>query len=191
MKDCGLTDESIEQVVKQKLEIIEVLDLSQNKITDKGCEHLSQILLENKQIKELNLSHNSDIGRDGFRVLTKSIKKNTHLQVLSLQHCSIDLQQRYESILEDITMNCTLITLNLQGNNISDKFMHILENELSQNQSIQDIILPSIKEKGLKRNKYVAEKKRTMTKLEQVEVLPSANANITRHKTHKEVRNRA
>jgi len=41
MKDCGLTDESIEQVVKQKLEIIEVLDLSQNKITDKGCEHLS------------------------------------------------------------------------------------------------------------------------------------------------------
>ena len=88
-------------------------------------------------------------------------------------------------------MNCTLITLNLQGNNISDKFIHILENELSQNQSIQDIILPSIKEKGLKRNKYVAEKKRTMTKLEQVEVLPSANANITRHKTHKEVRNRA
>ena len=79
------------------------------------------------------MSHNADIGRDGFRQLTKSIKKNTHLQVLSLQYCSIDLQQRYEAILEDISMNCTLVTLNLQGNHISDKFMHILENELGQN----------------------------------------------------------
>ena len=140
MKNCGLTDESIEQIVTQMIEMlftVDVLDLSHNKITDDGCEHLSKLLLENKQIKELNVSHNADIGRDGFRQLTKSIKKNTHLQVLSLQYCSIDLQQscreRYEAILEDISMNCTLVTLNLQGNHISDKFMHILENELGQN----------------------------------------------------------
>ena len=120
MKNCGLTDESIEQIVTQMIEMlftVDVLDLSHNKITDDGCKHLSKLLLENKQIKELNVSHNADIGRDGFRQLTKSIKKNTHLQVLSLQYCSIDLQQscreRYEAILEDISMNCTLVTLNL------------------------------------------------------------------------------
>lgn len=54
--------------------------------------------------------------------------------------------------------------------------MKVLENELSQNQSIQDIILTSIKEKGLKRKKYVAEKKREIAKLDQGEqfVLPTA-----------------
>jgi hypothetical protein len=78
--------------------------------------------------------------------LVKSVRKNTHIQELECSVCSIDLDLVHEwgPVLDDISQNCSLTNINLEGNNINQKFLNSMEDELSQNKLINDIIKPSI-----------------------------------------------
>lgn len=141
---------------------VEKLSLSDNEITDVGCQNLSQLLVENNKLSELDLSCNK-ITREGLKHITKAVKKNTHIKVLNFSGCDINLQKGFEGILENICSNCSLTQINLQGNTINDEFMEKLEEQCKQNQAIADIIMPSLQknEKVKKRKKRKLKKRKT------------------------------
>ena len=112
---------------------IDLLDLSLNHITDAGCENMKALLLADKKLKKLDLKHNIKIGNDGFKAIVKAIKKNTHVSELDFSICSIDLSggHGWGVVLDDLAQNYTLTSLNLEGNQINEKFLNLLDEELS------------------------------------------------------------
>jgi len=65
-------------------------------------------------------------------MMIKALKKNTHVSELDFSICSIDLQggHGWGVVLDDLADNYTLTSLNLEGNQISEKFMMLLDVEL-------------------------------------------------------------
>jgi Ran GTPase-activating protein (RanGAP) involved in mRNA processing and transport len=94
---------------------LEELDISNNLITDTGCEHLGQLLQTDKQVKKIVMKNNKGITSAGLKLISKSIRKNTHIDYIDLSDCSIQLESKFEVILDDISQNCSLTTVKLEN----------------------------------------------------------------------------
>jgi hypothetical protein len=167
---CNITDKAAFNLVGLLLGMenfeIDMLNLSLNHISDAGCKHLQALLLADKKLKKLDLKQNIKIGNDGFKTMIKAVKKNTHINELDFSICSIDLAgpTGWSVILDDLSANCSLTSLNLDGNSINEKFLLLLDTELSQNKSITEIIIPSITQKAEQKKERA--KKRRESKLQ-------------------------
>lgn len=120
LKNCNLDDSSVYEMITYILHFkidIETLDLSNNKLTAKGCEFLTQMIgKSNHPIKNIKLNQNNNIGTDGLMKILNSIQRNTHLEVLELKNCGISLKDDNDinTIKRYISKNCTLQKLNIE-----------------------------------------------------------------------------
>lgn len=67
---------------------LHILDLSNNKISIKGCKEIGRMLYRDSEVLNIDLSHNS-IGTEGLLELLKSLKKNMMTRKLQLNECQI------------------------------------------------------------------------------------------------------
>jgi len=132
------------------------LDLSSNPITDDGCQSLKNLLTSDKNLKTLDLNHNYRLTHLGVETMLSAIPGKKNISTINLSHCQLDLNDRNgRKILGYLQQNCSLTLLNLHSNEmIGQEFGKNMKHELDMNQKIQDIIVPSIIERGLKRKKY-------------------------------------
>lgn len=162
-QECNLTDDAIMEITASLLQLkdfyLEELDISSNMISDFGCKHIAALLL-NTKLKRINLSNNIMIDKDGLKELCKAMRKNNHIELMNLSNCGIDLEgpTGWQGILDDISQNCSLHTMNLDGNIINEIFNTTVKAELEQNKHIHSIIIPSIKENQGKKAKKNAER---------------------------------
>ena len=164
---CNITDEVAFTLVGLLLSMehfeIDMLNLSLNHISDVGCKHLQAILLADKKCKKIDLKQNIKIGTEGLKLMIKAIKKNTHINELDFSICSIDLagSSGWSVILDDLSANCSLTSLNLEGNSVNEKFLQLLDTELQQNKSITEIIIPSITQKAEQKKERALKRKQS------------------------------
>ena len=107
-----------------------------NRLSNRGCYEIANLLSQNVNIKSINLSSNMDIKEDGMRKVVKAARECKSLQCLDFTYCHIELKnpmksgpfQRTEGedILEDLKWNCSLCELKLTGNrDIYSKFLNM------------------------------------------------------------------
>jgi hypothetical protein len=86
LDDAGIQE--LADFVVNKKRRLNVLDLSKNKLSFKGCKELGRMFIRDAEVLTLDLSHNS-IGTDGFLEVLKSLKKNMMTRKLHLNECHI------------------------------------------------------------------------------------------------------
>ena len=96
---------------------LQTLDLVYNNIGDNGAEALADGLKHCTNLQTLNLERNN-IGDNGAEALANGLKHCTNLQTLDLKRNNIG--DNGAKALANGLKHCTNLTLNLQGNNISD-----------------------------------------------------------------------
>jgi Ran GTPase-activating protein (RanGAP) involved in mRNA processing and transport len=133
-----LTDASIDDLslvfytLKCKLR---KLDLSNNRITSKGCSKLLQSLKQNEFLTHLSLENNPSLGNNDLEEMTMFFKNNERLEYLNLATCGLE-EYHVKDMVEGLHANNlnnfkvgnqTLHTLILSNNNIKTKgVMHLV-----------------------------------------------------------------
>lgn len=115
-----ITDEEIRQLaaILDGNNILEKLDLNDNKISDDGAAYLAEMLKDNHSIKELYLSGNH-IDDKGIRHLAKALNDNDTIELLDLRRNKFGRDGSIY-LAGMLKVNNTLLTLSLQHNNIGD-----------------------------------------------------------------------
>jgi len=114
MRDSGVTDFGISRFFRamKKNTRLAVLDISGNKIGKEPLNSLTEMLLHNRTLRELNLEK-CNITRDGCRALARALRTNTSLKILNLSMNPIkDLGAaeladglKYNRVMETICLN--------------------------------------------------------------------------------------
>jgi Ran GTPase-activating protein (RanGAP) involved in mRNA processing and transport len=123
---------------------IEILDLSSNDITDRGCEIISNLVMaEHTHLRSLILRDNNKITTKGILDIIACSKENAALRTLEVQFCDIKLKDddEKESFLKSLEATISLTELKLDGNNLDKDFIEKVENLLDTNREIRKHIL--------------------------------------------------
>jgi hypothetical protein len=59
-------------------------------ISSQGCSFLSEALMKNKTVEELNLSYNPRIGEEGVQYIVQGLEQNNVLKLLCLNQCGVN-----------------------------------------------------------------------------------------------------
>ncbi|KAJ3308486.1 hypothetical protein HDV04_001190, partial [Boothiomyces sp. JEL0838] len=121
--NCGLDDQDIINLIHtMPFDTLRILELANNKISNKGAIAISTILPQSR-LKKINLYFNQ-IQMEGFKHLCQALPK-CKLQELQIQHNPIDTSDYY------------LLGDNLPGSNITNCYLKIIDkttaNSFSQN----------------------------------------------------------
>lgn len=141
LSDTGLHDEDVRMLVAALVRLrgrdllIEELDISRNLIGDTGCEALCGLITPDFNVKKINLSRNIHISAEGFNVIVSGARKNTKLSGIDFEVCGIELESPSSEmlrtqLLDDISANCTLTSLELGGNHVPDPFIDAIKAQL-------------------------------------------------------------
>ncbi|CAF22988.1 hypothetical protein [Candidatus Protochlamydia amoebophila] len=115
------------------------LDLDRNQISDKGAEAIAQALASNAALETLWLNGNQ-ISDKGAEAIAQSLASNAALWKLSLNGNQIS-DQGMEAFAQALASNTILMDLSLNGNQISDQGMKAFAQALASNTSIRVLSL--------------------------------------------------
>ncbi|CAI2367823.1 unnamed protein product [Moneuplotes crassus] len=124
-------------------------NLSFNHINIAGCQQICKLFYKDAEVLNIDLSHNP-IENDGFMEILKSLKKNMMTRKLYLNECGIKYDDEAPDVIECLKRNCSLIALSLGGNVISQGVLEAIEEELSCNRGINDLIAPMFHDNKIK-----------------------------------------
>jgi Ran GTPase-activating protein (RanGAP) involved in mRNA processing and transport len=106
------------------------LSLGKNKISDEGAKSISEVLKENNTLKYLSLG--SNLIRDkGAEYIANSFDKNSHLTKIYL-YDNLLTNHGAKIILENLQKNETLIMVDLESNHIDREILINIENKLKK-----------------------------------------------------------
>ncbi|KIC73819.1 hypothetical protein DB44_AU00010, partial [Candidatus Protochlamydia amoebophila] len=127
---------------------LEVLFLGSNQISDKGAKAIAQSLASNTILKSLYLAGNQ-ISDKGAKAIAQSLASNTTLKSLYLGGNQIS-NKGAKAIAQSLASNTTLESLYLGSNQISDEGAEILANFLASNTILKSLYLAGnqISDKG-------------------------------------------
>lgn len=83
LRDCKITDEILTTLISGIIGLkgpdleIDILDLSNNFITEEGCEKIIGLIMPNFNVRSIIMSQNIEIKTEGFRRIMQGLKKNT------------------------------------------------------------------------------------------------------------------
>lgn len=141
LKNVGLTNSFMKILASgfANNEVLQIVDLSQNRIGDEGILDLSDGLYLNIHITNLILSYNlfSDIGAIA---LSDVLKANVSITKLDLSYNNIGAKGA-QSLADMVQVNFTLKELNLNGNNLGDVGVAYLSDGLKNNKTIEKLYL--------------------------------------------------
>ena len=138
----NINNESIELICKYILYYntpIKKLLLQNNKIGEKGAEHISNVLRKNETLKELNLADNP-IGHKGMNNIFDAISDNKTLRQIILNITGIN-DYCVNNIYNMLKKNKTLLFLGLMSNNITNKGMDYILSALVVNHSLKKLTI--------------------------------------------------
>lgn len=117
LKQVGLKDESVAIILKELQEnsTLRVLDLSGNRISYKGCEHLMYYLKYPSCILQSLILNNNSIGDYSAKFIIESIKYNESLAHIDLNHNNLT-ETSLTKIAEAICKNSSLASVNVFWN---------------------------------------------------------------------------
>jgi len=114
------------------------LDLSHNRLYDRGCKMLEEKLINHAQLVTLDMSANS-MTIEGARALSVLLTRLTTLERLSLARNALGI--RIEPIMQAIDANVVLKDLDLSGNNLSAGGAEAVARMLVTNKTVTDLNL--------------------------------------------------
>jgi len=133
MSNCKITDKIACEIAKG-LEInlgIKTLILSNNFIEDLGAKSIGFSLVKNKNLLELDLSSNL-IGDEGCQGISYGIKENKNIEIINLANNKIyDISA--STLLDAVSKNNKLKKLKLELNTIKIKHINEITNYLQKN----------------------------------------------------------
>uniref|UniRef100_UPI00398E4FF3 NACHT, LRR and PYD domains-containing protein 3-like n=1 Tax=Pristiophorus japonicus TaxID=55135 RepID=UPI00398E4FF3 len=156
LSDNNILDQGISilcNALKDEQCTLQTLSVGGNKLTPSCCEYLISVLETNKTLVELDLSNNR-IGEEGLQELSKALtKENCKLQKLGLNSIfafDFGIMGTYEDtpgaeILCNVlaSKNCTLQSLRLAKNSLTQKCCTDLISSLSDNHILTELDLSS------------------------------------------------
>ena len=144
---------------------LKFLNINNTQITDEAVEALASVVLHNKALEELQLSHNNicegmlvitkalqqitslrkigfgntNISREASRALTLVIQSNKHLEKLQLNENN--LKSSAVAILQSLSTISTLKFLNVNNNSITEEASEALASVVIHNTGLEEIYL--------------------------------------------------
>jgi len=115
------------------------LDMSNNEFGDAGVVYISDLLMSNISLAHLNLSRNS-ISTDGILALSKALQSNTTLIHLNLSYSNVN-EAAAEHLSTGLKNNKTLLTLGIANCNITSAGMDSLCYGCLVNKSLKELDL--------------------------------------------------
>ena len=97
-KDANLNDNLFEGVIMgMTLKRIRYLNLSRNKITNKGLYFLNKFLMKNQTLLILDLSYNQYVTNEGIKLITNALKMHPNINEVNLSYMRIKGSGHYIS----------------------------------------------------------------------------------------------
>ena len=127
--NSNLNDNNFEMIISSLLlKRIRYLNFSYNNITNKSMYLLNTFLIKNQTLTILNLSHNSDINKDGIKMILNSLKLHPNIYKLDLSYMQLTGSGEYISSL--LYENKCVHILNLKKDKLNSKDMEFISKEL-------------------------------------------------------------
>ncbi|KAI8505903.1 hypothetical protein Bbelb_162560 [Branchiostoma belcheri] len=120
--------------------ILQQLDLGDCGFGDGGAESLSRLLVHDCGPRVLMLTGNKGISADGWKKIASALKTNTTVKALHLDYCEMTNIEA-SMLVEGLSENKTLQTVDLEGNNIGFGGGRKLVQMLEKNSSILEMKL--------------------------------------------------
>ena len=97
-KDANLNDSLFEGIIMgMTLKRIRYLNLSKNKITNKGLYFLNKFLMKNQTLLILDLSYNQHVTSEGIKLITNALKMHPNINKVNFSHMRIKGSGHYIS----------------------------------------------------------------------------------------------
>ncbi|CAM4972813.1 unnamed protein product [Rotaria socialis] len=146
-------------------QVLKILHICNNTITDRGAMHLSATLKHNNILTTLNLGHNQ-IGDTGVQHITEALINNQTLTTLDLHSNQIS-DTGAQHIADALTKNQTLTALDLRSNKISNIGAQHIADGLTKNQTLTalDLGWKKISDTGAQHIAEALTKNQTLTTL--------------------------
>jgi hypothetical protein len=113
-KGANLNDTLFEDIILgMTLKRIRYLNLSRNRITNKGLYFLNKFLMKNQTLLILDLSHNYYVNSEGIKLITNALKMHPNIKKVDLSYMKIKGSGHYIS--NFIRDNKCLESLNLRN----------------------------------------------------------------------------
>ena len=154
-KENEIVENILENLLKNEGSGLEVLNLAEFRLgTEKSIELLEKIIIKNKNLKNVEISHRP-IFKENFNINLLNIKnlKILNCQICNINHLPLDiLNLSYNNISKDGLKKlakllsgekCSLTKLNLSNNLIGDDGCIILSEGVSKNKSLISLNLSS------------------------------------------------
>ena len=166
-KDSGLNDKIFEEMILgMTSKRIKYLNISQNKITNKGMNSLYTFLIKNQTLLILDISSNKGINFEGIKIILKGLTSHPNIKKLNFSNNNLVGSGKY--IAQILKKNKVLQTLLLRNINMTSKDIEYLAEEICNNNcqiKYLDIGLnETIGKDGLKSRKIISNNK-TLTKI--------------------------
>ena len=108
-------------------------------ISDENLSRITRSLKDNTFLEILELQYNVSHNCDYITQLAKSLKTNKKLRTLDLLYCGIN-NTKAEALLDMLQENMTIFYILLDGNNIDEELLDVIESRLKQNRERQPLV---------------------------------------------------
>ena len=139
---CNLTSETCNLLSKCNLQHLEYLNLGINPIGRGGAVNLITSLTKFSTIRELNL-HCTSIGFEDCKALSELLASSKHIQVLDIGSKNNLSPDSVQLIVDGLSHNTSLETLNMRGSNFSSENVLHLASVLRVNTRLKELYIGS------------------------------------------------
>ena len=128
-KEANFNDKIFEEIISgMTLKRIRYLNISKNKITNKGMYFLNKFLMKNQTLLILDMSNNNNVTCEGIKLIANALKMHPNIITINLSNINLNGAGRYLSnLLRD---NKSLKTLLLKNDFFGEKDVENLSIEL-------------------------------------------------------------
>ena len=128
-KEANFNDKIFEEIISgMTLKRIRYLNISKNKITNKGMYFLNKFLMKNQTLLILDMSNNHNVTCEGIKLIANALKMHPNIITINLSNINLNGAGRYLSnLLRD---NKSLKTLLLKNDFFGEKDVENLSVEL-------------------------------------------------------------
>ena len=111
-RDAGFNDKIFEDIISgMTLKRIRYLNISRNKITNKGMYFLNKFLMKNQTLLILDMSNNQNVTSEGIKLIANALKMHPNITKLNLSNNNLNGAGKYLAplIRDSRSLECLLI----------------------------------------------------------------------------------
>ena len=111
-RDAGFNDKIFEELISgMTLKRIRYLNISRNKITNKGMYFLNKFLMKNQTLLILDMSNNQNVTSEGIKLIANALKMHPNITKINLSNNNLNGAGKYIATLirDNKSLKCLLI----------------------------------------------------------------------------------